>query len=230
MPTLEKNWNDHVVHAEEIARSRGFCALRDQIIDLGHPKPHEVVVDIGSGTGLLSLAIAPLASRVWAVDVAAAMTEYLRAKAASAELQNIEPITASAVSLPLVDASADLVVSNYCFHHLSDPEKERALAEVHRVLRPGGRFVFGDMMFRVGLHDPRDREVVRDKVNAMLRRGVPGIIRLAKNAVRFAGRRWEQPARAEWWHEALERAGFADVAIELLPHEGGVASARRGEG
>ena len=227
MPTLEKNWNDHVVHAEEIARGQGFLDLRDRIIDLAHPKPQDIVVDVGSGTGLLSLTIAPLATRVWAVDIAAAMTEYLRAKAASAGLDNIEVVTASAVSLPLVDESADLVVSNYCFHHLNDGEKERALAEIHRVLRPGGRLVFGDMMFRVGLQNPRDREVVRDKVKAMLRRGVPGVVRLAKNAIRFAGRRWEQPARADWWQQALERAGFGEIVVEVLAHEGGIASARR---
>jgi ubiquinone/menaquinone biosynthesis C-methylase UbiE len=41
------------------------------------------------------------------------MGEYLRAKTASAELANVEIVAASAASLPLVDASADLVVSNY---------------------------------------------------------------------------------------------------------------------
>ena len=224
---LEKNWNDHVAHAEEIARSPGFLGLRDRIIELAQPRPDDVVVDVGSGTGLLSLAIAPRVSRIWAVDIAAGMTEYLSAKAASAELSNVETVTASAVSLPLVDACADLVVSNYCFHHLSDDGKERALAEVHRVLRPGGRLVFGDMMFRVSLAEARDRDVVRDKVRAMLRRGVPGVLRLAKNGIRFAGRRWEQPARATWWHEALIRNGFEEVEVEELAHEGGVAIARR---
>lgn len=225
--TLEKNWNNHVAHAEEIARSPGFVALRDRIIDLSRPTQDDVVVDVGSGTGLLSLAIAPRVSRVWSVDIASGMTEYLRTKAASAELDNVETVTASAVSLPLVDATADLVVSNYCFHHLSDPEKERALSEVRRVLKPGGRLVLGDMMFRVGIQDPRDREVVKDKVKAMLRRGVPGMIRLAKNGIRFAGRRWEQPARADWWCAALARAGFEDIDVQVLAHEGGVASARR---
>ena len=224
---LEKNWNDHVVHAEEIARSPGFVDLRDRIIELAQPRPEHVVVDVGSGTGLLSLALAPQVSRLWAIDISPLMGEYLRAKAASAGLENIETVTASAVSLPLVDASADLVVSNYCFHHLPDAGKERALAEIHRVLRPGGRLVFGDMMFRVSLTDPRDRDVVRDKVRAMLRRGIPGVLRLAKNGIRFAGRSWEQPARATWWHAALIRAGFADVKVEELAHEGGAATARR---
>ena len=75
MPTIEKNWNDHVAHAEEIARSPGFVALRDHIIDLAHPAPNDVVVDVGSGTGLLSLALAPRVSRVWGVDIASGMTE-----------------------------------------------------------------------------------------------------------------------------------------------------------
>ncbi len=227
MSTRAKDWNQHVANAEEIARGAGFSDLRERIVALAAPAANHVVVDIGAGTGLLSLGIAPRVARVWAIDNASGMTEYLRAKAASAGLENIEAVTASAVSLPLVDATADIVVSNYCFHHLNDDDKMRALAEVRRVLRPGGRLVFADMMFRVGLQDPRDREVLTAKVRAMLRRGIPGIIRLAKNGVRFAGRRWEHPASAGWWTQALQQAGFHDVRVEVLQHEGGLAAAAR---
>lgn len=227
MATTTKNWDHYVLHAEEIARSRGFVHLRDRILERAKPQAADVAVDIGAGTGLLTLPLAPDCSRVWAIDISPAMTEYLRAKAASANLENVDAITANAASLPLVDACADVVVSNYCLHHLDDNGKRRALSEVHRVLKPGGRFVFGDMMFRVSVTDARDRRVVADKVRGMLRKGPAGVLRLARNAIRLAGRRWESPARASWWDAALRDAGFDDVQVEVLSHEGGIASGRR---
>lgn len=227
MGALAKDWDQHVIEAEEVARRPGFRHLRDRIIARAEPDIRDEVVDIGAGTGLLSLALAEQVQRVWALDIAPAMGDYLRAKAASAGLDNVQVATASAISLPLVDQSADLVVSNYCFHHLSDADKHQALAETRRVLRPGGRFVFGDMMFRPALGDARDRRVVADKVRAMLRKGPAGVIRLARNGARFATARWEKPARPQWWEAALVEAGFVDVDIETLPHEGGIASARK---
>ncbi len=222
-----KDWNAHVSHAEEVSRGAGFGRLRDDIVALAAPRADDVVVDVGAGTGLLALALAARVERVWAVDIAPQMCEYLRVKAKSGGLTNIEPAVSTATSLPLVDASADLVVSNYCFHHLTDAEKLVALAEVHRVLRPGGRLVFGDMMFRVSLADGRDRAVIRDKVRGLARKGPAGFARLAKNAVRMGTGRWERPARADWWSGALESTGFADVSVRVLDHEGGLASARR---
>lgn len=227
MNSLAKDWDQHVVEAEEVARCPGFQELRDLIVARSEPGNGDRAVDIGAGTGLLTLALAERVEHVWALDISPAMCEYLRAKATSAELVNVEIAVGSAVSLPLVDATADLVVSNYCFHHLSDPDKRRALAEIHRVLVPGGRLVFGDMMFRPGLGDRRDRRVVSTKVRAMLRKGPAGVLRLAKNGARFAAARWEKPARAEWWDQALREAGFSEVRVEPLSHEGGIASAHK---
>lgn len=222
-----KDWDDHVVEAEAVARCVGFRDLRDRIVARANPRGEDEVVDVGAGTGLLTLALAARVDRVWAIDIAPSMCAYLRAKAASARLENVHTVVASAVSLPLVDESTDLVVSNYCFHHLDDPGKRVALSEAHRVLRPGGRLVFGDMMFRPALGQARDRQVIADKVGAMLRKGPAGVLRLAKNGARFVAARWERPAPADWWAAALDDAGFCEIEVETLAHEGGIASARK---
>jgi ubiquinone/menaquinone biosynthesis C-methylase UbiE len=222
-----KDWDKHVVPAEDVARSDGFQELRDRILELAAPEPTDVAVDIGAGTGLLTLPLAERVDRVFAVDISQSMVDYLAVKATSAELDNVEAAVATAISLPLVDEGADLVVSNYCFHHLRDADKERALEEVGRVLRPGGRLVFGDMMFRVSVSSPRDRRVIAGKARALARKGPAGIARLLKNSARLATGRWESPARADWWAAALRCAGFVDVEVSQLEHEGGIAVARR---
>lgn len=227
MLSANKNWDARVIEGETVARSDGFRFLRDRIVELAEPLSTDVVVDIGSGTGLLTLALAGHVAKVWAVDSAAAMNDYLRVKAASAELTNVALVTASAVSLPLVDDVADAVVSNYCFHELREPDKRRALAEVARILRPGGRLVISDMMFSLHPGQARDRRIVLGKLRSISRRGLPGIWRLLKNAVRLVTGRWESPASLGWWEAALSEAGFERIEIETFPHEGGIATARR---
>ena len=208
-----------------LARSAGFRDLRDRIVALGRPRGGDTVVDLGSGTGLLALAFASRASTVWAVDSSAAMNEYLDAKAASAGLTNLQTVLASVISLPLVDGTADLVVSNYCLHELPHSDKELALAEAMRVLKPGGRLLIADMMFSLNPLALRDRRIVIDKLRQLSRRGLPGIWRMIKNSARLASGRWERPASAGWWRDTLVRHGFERVRVETLSHEGGIAIA-----
>ncbi len=210
-----------------MADSPGFRALRDEIVDLAAPEPGDEVLDVGAGTGLLTLALAPRVGRIWALDVSSAMCQHLRGEVAALGLENVDTIESNATSVPLPSESVDLVVSNYCFHHLRDADKEKALAELRRVLRPGGRLVFADMMFRVSLVDQRNREVVAGLVGRLVRRGPAGLLRIAKNAFRYLTGRWEQPAEVAWWRGALDRAGFTEAEVHSLEHEGGIASARR---
>ena len=218
-----------MAHVEQLTDTPGFVALRREIIALASLGPEDRVLDIGAGTGLLALAAAPHVCRVSALDISPAMCRRLSAKAAELPQANLEVFVASATALPLPDAAADVVLSNYCFHHVSDAGKRRALEEISRVLRPGGRLVFGDMMFQVGLRGPRDRALIMRFVGKMLRRGPGGILRLAKNALRILSGRGEHPASVDWWQRALEDAGFAEVEVWPLDHEGGIAVARRPE-
>ena len=221
-----KSWESKVQAMEQLAGAAGFVRLRDLIIRRAGLKPTDQVLDVGAGTGLLTLEAAPSVERVIAVDVSPAMCEHLETKVQSTDVDNVEVELADAAELTLPPDAVDVVVSNYCLHHLRDRDKLRALGEIRRVLRPGGRVVFGDMMFNVGLGSGRDRKLIIRFIRAMLRRGPAGVIRLAKNVGRVLAGRGEHPRSTEWWRRALLDAGFEQVAVRPLDHEGGIATAR----
>jgi ubiquinone/menaquinone biosynthesis C-methylase UbiE len=210
---------------EQMADSPGFRALRDRILPLAQLHASDRVLDIGAGTGLLALAAAPRVAQVFALDASSAMCQHLTGKLDHLGVANTDVVAASATDLPFPDGTIDVVLSNYCFHHLSDAEKQHALAEIGRVLRPGGRLVFADMMFGLAITSRRDRAVIGVLLMRMIRRGPAGVMRLLKNAVRIATRHWEHPATVDWWSHALSQAGFVDVDVQALEHEGGIATA-----
>jgi ubiquinone/menaquinone biosynthesis C-methylase UbiE len=221
-------WDARVEAWEEVAATAGFRAIRDRIVELAEPRRDDVVVDLGAGTGLLALALAPHVHELFAVDISERMLARLDDAAAADGLYNVETVVGDLRRLPLEDESATLVVSNYAFHHLHDTGKELALAEARRILRPGGRLVICDMMFSLSF-DARDRRLVRQKVVAMLKRGPAGVVRILRNAGRVVAGRWEQPATPETWERMLEARGFENVRLELLAHEAAVAVAQRPE-
>lgn len=221
-------WDERVDAWEEVAAGEAFLAIRDRIVELAEPRADDRVVDLGAGTGLLALAIAPHVREVVAVDIAERMLKRLDAATIAERIDNVETLAADLRRLPLEDETATLVVSNYAFHHLDDAGKELALAEARRILRPGGRIVICDMMFTLSL-EPRDRRLVAEKVVALAKLGPAGVVRILRNAARVLFGRWEQPAKPETWEEMLLARGFEDVRIELLEHEAAVAVARRPE-
>jgi ubiquinone/menaquinone biosynthesis C-methylase UbiE len=212
---------------ERMASTPAFAAIRDEIIALAGLKPAERLLDIGAGTGLLTLAAAARVQAVSALDVSQAMCAHLERKCSALEVENVEVLHGNAVELPLANDAIDVVLSNYCFHHLRDADKLRALAQIRRVLRPGGRLIFGDMMFRLGVAKRRDRAVIALLVRRVIAHGPAGLVRLAKNALRILTGRWERPASVEWWQNALRQCGFVEVAVYPLEHEGGIAFARK---
>ncbi|MBI4787830.1 MAG: methyltransferase domain-containing protein [Chloroflexi bacterium] len=104
----------------------------------------QTVVDVGTGTGFMAAGLAPLARRVIGVDFSDAMLAVARENMARFELSNVEFRRGDLGRLPLDDATADVVVANMALHHAPDPA--RALREMARVCRPGGRVVITDAL------------------------------------------------------------------------------------
>ena len=97
------------------------------------PEAAQLVVELGAGTGKLTRAVAALGVRVVAVEPDARMLAVLRGL-------GLEGVEGSAERIPFADGVADAVVAGSSLHWF---ELELALPEIHRVLRPGGRFAFG---------------------------------------------------------------------------------------
>ena len=222
-----KDWNRYVVQTDELSRTTPFQHLRDIILARGGAESSETALDIGAGTGLLALPLARQAGSVIAIDISEAMVAAVTSRAKNVGLTNLHARRGCATELPIEDASVDLVVSNYCLHHLTAAEKHQALTEFKRVLIPGGRLVFGDMMFELSLIDPHSRVVIGQKVQALVRQGPAGTLRLARAGMRTLIGTGEKPASAAWWRDAMGETGFVLVSVDLLQHESGVAFGRK---
>ena len=122
-------------------RTEMFGARADLTAAFALLSPDLVVGDLGCGTGALSAALAPHVRHVHAVDASPAMLASARTRLAA--FPNVQVDEGALEALPLYDGVLDVAVLMLVLHHVSDPV--RALREVHRVLRPGGRVLIGDM-------------------------------------------------------------------------------------
>jgi SAM-dependent methyltransferase len=99
-------------------------------------EPGMWVVDLGCGPGSITLGLAA-GSRVTGVDLDAGQVAMARAAARRAGRSTVDFVVASAYDLPFAEGSVDVAFSHALFEHLSRPAD--ALAELHRILKPGGR-------------------------------------------------------------------------------------------
>jgi len=121
-------------------------AIRRMTVEMAAAAPGEAVLDVGCGTGSLAIALKAEvgdSGEVTGIDASPEMIEQARGKAARTgagagfEVALIE-------ELPFPGPRFDLVVSSFMLHHLPDEVKRRGLAEIRRVLKPGGRFLAVD--------------------------------------------------------------------------------------
>jgi SAM-dependent methyltransferase len=173
-------------HADEYERARP--AWPEDAARWLVPEDAKLVVELGAGTGKLTRAVAALVARVVAVEPDRRMLAVLQGL-------GLEGLEGSAESIPLGAGVADGIVAGSSLHWF---ELDRALPEIHRVVKPGGRFAFG--------WNHRD-----DRHPAIARMG---------EAVYAAQARTREPRwRSRDWPGELTSSGlFRDVEYAIFEH------------
>jgi len=134
---------------------------RSRLCEVLEPRPGERILELGAGTGYytgtVAAAVEP-AGMVHAVDVQRPMVADLRTRLRERGDDNVAPVHGDGRALPYPDDSFDAAYLVLVLGEI--PDEERALAELERVLKPGGRLVVGE-----SLPDPHfvTRETLRER-------------------------------------------------------------------
>jgi arsenite methyltransferase len=129
---------------------------------LGRIEPGSVVLDLGCGAGtdlLIAAQMTGRAGRAIGVDMTPAMLERARESAREMGLDNVELHESLIESLPLDDASVDVVISNGVIDLVAD--KDAVFDELDRVLRPGGRLQVADVIVHTEVSEDARKRIDR---------------------------------------------------------------------
>jgi len=186
------------------ARGQALAPVDELMLDLAGVTLGSRVLDLGAGTGdqtLLAARRVGLTGAVLATDISASMLELAGAAARAADLHNVQTRVMDAQHLELESGSFDAVIARFSLQFV--PDVQRALAEVLRVLKPGGRFA-------AVVFSAVERNPFRAAAQAI--------------ASRLAGRPFPEPGPGQWalndpttLRHALQQAGFREVHVRPVP-------------
>lgn len=168
------------------------------------------IVDLGAGTGVFALAVAPFCKKVIAVDVSQAMIDWLASRAARDGITNLEIVHGGFLTYQPAEP-VDFVYSRNALHHLSDFWKVVALQRVAAMLKPGGVLRLRDLVYSFPV------EEIEPRIERWLAGGAPTADR-GWTSEELATHVRTEFSTFNWLLEPmLERTGFEIREVEHAP-------------
>ncbi|MCK9862092.1 class I SAM-dependent methyltransferase [Paenibacillus sp. ATY16] len=132
---------DRTVAGEDVEYREVFAGY-DRILEAVAERVSGTIVEFGVGTGNLTEKLLKRSDKVYGIEP----SEGMRREVSKRELP-IRLLDGDFLEFPDLPERMDAIVSTYAFHHLTDTEKDQAIALYSRLLEPGGRVVFADTSF-----------------------------------------------------------------------------------
>jgi len=141
--TYDKDIRDETLEGNWIYEN--YESVLDKIVEYSElsENDYSIVLDIGVGTGNLAGRFLERNLSVIGIDPSKEMRKICIEK--YPELQVNE---GNFLNIPIISGSVDIIVSSYAFHHLTQEQKETSIVEMRKVLKPKGRIVIADLMFK----------------------------------------------------------------------------------
>lgn len=187
---------------EKDQSSRRLAALQHAALTTLALGPADRLIDVGCGTGAAVRLAASIVERAVGIDLSAGM--IARGRELAASLPNVELLEGDAEALPFEDGQFTALLCTTSLHHY--PAPERAVAEMARVLAPGGRMAIGDMV--------TDRPVMRaaDSVLRRLQSSHVGALPARQIELLARGAGLPEPSSQFLWHDF-----YAIVSARKVP-------------
>ena len=126
---------------------RDFDGEADRIYKALNLSHDSIILDMGCGTGGISIHLARMCAHVCAVDISQAMINIFHEKISQMGLKNTTVVCSGFLTYEHRGPRLDAVISNVALHHLPDFWKQVALCRFHEMLKPGGKLFLSDVVY-----------------------------------------------------------------------------------
>ena len=177
---MEQMVNSYDSYMRKVTLGREHV-LREMTVNLAQVKPGDCVLEVGCGTGTLTLAAkrqAGPAGKVYGIDLIPGMIEHSRQKAMQAQV-DITFQLGSIDDIPFSANQFDVVMCSFMIFHMSEMVRRKGITEIYRVLKPQGRLLVLDLALPT---QPLPRTIARALFRGMLQHDLQELLPLMETS------------------------------------------------